>query len=327
MVAATVDSMRPEWHDDFRVEDLLRRVGALWEYRADVTIGDIDTTASLRRQARMSRRGKLDESLVQRYYENMRDGDTFPAVVLIRRREDGRYEALGGNHRIPAAVRAGRRKIAAYVLLTDDPAVVDSVLAQLNEVEGRRTEDPNELVERALQWAEKYHKDIETAAREFRQSADKLRRIRSRRIMQDRMARRRVDMSGLKPTHVDVLGRLSNDNVLAAAVVEVQAAGLSTEETAALVNSALALGTEADQIDAVARFTAGADFARRRSEVARGMGPRRSRTDYTRLCEAMTTIIRLGDRYLTLDAMGANTRQRAEFYARRDEAIRAIARY
>lgn len=327
MATALGSDTKPEWRGEWKVEDLLRRVGAIWEYRDDLTPGDIDTAASLRRQARRSRRGKLDEHLVQQYYENMRDGDTFPAVVVVRRREDGRYEALGGNHRIPAAIRAGRRRIAAYLVLSDDPAVIDSVLAQLNEVEGRRTEDPSEMIERALEWAETYKKDLETAGREFRQNPETLRRIKFRRVAQARMARRNVDMGGLRPSHLDALGRIQNDNVLAAAVREVHANGLNGDETAALVKTTLEGSTEDDQITGVMAFATGADFVRRRAEIARGMAPKRSRTDYTRLGEAMHAIVRLSTRYASLDTMGASARQRAEFYVKRDEVIRALSGY
>lgn len=315
----------PEWREDWRVEDLLARVGAAWEYVRNITIGDIDQRASLARQPRLSRQGRLDTTLVQSYIENMLAGDTFPAIVVVRRDTDGRYEMLGGNHRIPAAVAAGRRKVDAYLMLTTDPKVIASVMAQLNEVEGRRTEDPNEIVERALEWAEAYGQGTEEAAREFRLKPEVLRRMAYRRKIGRRLANLNIRPDGLLPSHQDPLGRLINDNVLAGAVASIRTHGLNGPETEALVRAALEVSTEAAQIDAIAAFTSDPSFVRRRAEVAKGI--RRGRTDYSRLVDAMQTITRVAERHASLEAMGAYSRQIPEFLQRRDQMIRMVSKF
>lgn len=105
---------------DPKVEAWLDSLHITWTFEPAAPIDRIDLAAGLRNQARVT--APLDPEVVERYTTAMAAGDTFPPV-LLRRRGRGRHIPLGGNHRLAAAVAAGRTEHPAYLVeVTDEVA-------------------------------------------------------------------------------------------------------------------------------------------------------------------------------------------------------------
>jgi hypothetical protein len=104
--ATTTDTRHPD------IEKWLTDRHVTFEHQPAMPLGDVDQVASLANQARLE---PLDPEVVDRYAADMRRGDTFPPIVVLRRPRKG-HVIVGGNHRWHAAKEAGLDTLPAYLI-------------------------------------------------------------------------------------------------------------------------------------------------------------------------------------------------------------------
>lgn len=102
---------------DLATEAWLDSLGVAWHFDPVFGFDHIDWAASKANQARLE---PLNDDVVERYTADYERGDVFPPVLLRHPRARPLATLIGGNHRLTAASRAGRRNHAAYVLDVDD---------------------------------------------------------------------------------------------------------------------------------------------------------------------------------------------------------------
>jgi uncharacterized ParB-like nuclease family protein len=116
-MAMTADPT-PITRDVKRIPDLeewLDERGIPWTLEPALRVEHVDAVASLANQARLV---QLNEPVVDQYAADMERGEKLPPIVV---RKAGRtLVAVGGNHRLAAARRAGIDTLAAYVIEVDD---------------------------------------------------------------------------------------------------------------------------------------------------------------------------------------------------------------
>lgn len=115
---------RGEWVRDYALEQRMARDGITYKL-AFVDIAELDLDASLKQSGRVD--GGLDKDIVTEYACSQIDGDAFPAGVVAWIAKRKKYLIIIGNHRIHAAVEAGRDRAMVYVLQTSDPMVLSSL--------------------------------------------------------------------------------------------------------------------------------------------------------------------------------------------------------
>lgn len=115
MATATVTSLHPEIDSagrDQRTEQWLDDLHVLWKFQPEMPLDQIDQQASLANQARLH---ALDDDVVDRYTADMARGDTFPALLALKRPRR-KPMLLGGNHRYTSAIKAKRTTHAVYLV-------------------------------------------------------------------------------------------------------------------------------------------------------------------------------------------------------------------
>lgn len=137
---------------DEAVEAWLTELEIAWQYVDELDLGNVDTKASLRNQARLE---AINDETLERYTEDMRRGDVFPPI-LVRARPNGTYVVLGGNHRYKAAV-AAKAALSAYIVECSDETALrlsyeDNRRHGLPPSEAERVRQAQHLVA-ALNWS------------------------------------------------------------------------------------------------------------------------------------------------------------------------------
>lgn len=120
-----------------KTERWLDQLGVTWTFDPDLPLHRIDQAASLANQVRHI---ALDPIVVERYANDTRHGDTFPAVLV----DAAAMALLGGNHRFAARQQAGQATIAAY-LITGDPTTLLRIAVEDNRNHGLATSKPERL--------------------------------------------------------------------------------------------------------------------------------------------------------------------------------------
>lgn len=116
--------------------------GVQWIFRSDVPISQFDLDKSLRNQARINQ--VLNPERLETYTEAMRRGDRFPAVIAYK--QDGKYVAIDGNHRLQAAKDANL-PVSVYELAKETkPQVIIQMTYEANAKHGL----PNSVEDRQL---------------------------------------------------------------------------------------------------------------------------------------------------------------------------------
>jgi len=95
-----------------KTERWLDDLGVAWTFEPDLPLHRIDQAASLANQVRHQ---PLDEEVVERYANDMRQGDVFPAAIVAPGAE-GMFFILGGNHRDAGHRRANHATQPAYIV-------------------------------------------------------------------------------------------------------------------------------------------------------------------------------------------------------------------
>jgi hypothetical protein len=136
--AATKKAERARRQD---IEAFLDEKAVVYKFDPEVPLADFDLDLSLRNQARINQ--VLNEGQVETYVEAMKRGDIFPGVLCYK--DQGKYLAIDGNHRLQAAKIAGKKTVAAYIIdPKTDPKTIVLMTYEANAKHGL----PNSVDER-----------------------------------------------------------------------------------------------------------------------------------------------------------------------------------
>ncbi len=232
-----------EWYRDIKAENRIRLAGLPVSDIVLVPLAKINIKQGLSNQARVV---VLDADHVNSCVEGIESG-ALPAVVLNK--TGSRYDVETGNHRIAAAERKHLKEVGAYVIETDDEFVLTSLPKELNCDSGLSMPH-QERVLAAAYLVTKFGLSRTAAAKRHNFNPKEL--DRHFRIEE---ARSRIHRLGLNYvfslTHLDVFGRLANDNVLKEMAVVAYQAKLSAEELKLHVNDINSTRTELGQLERV----------------------------------------------------------------------------
>ena len=118
-----------------QVETWLKARGVKFTGCQPLDMAQINEKASRNNQARAD---SIHPETVDRYAQALRNGDTFPPIVVMPR-GDG-YEIVDGNHRHAAHKRIGAATIPAYIIGKDTPGeIVALLVAEANTKHGDPT--------------------------------------------------------------------------------------------------------------------------------------------------------------------------------------------
>lgn len=219
-----------------KTERWLDQLGVTWTFDPDLPLAKIDQAASLANQVRHT---PLDHTIVERYAADMRDGDTFPAVII----DATTHALLGGNHR-HAAVRAANHTTTPAYLVTGTPATLLRIAVEDNRNHGLPT-TAAERLDHAIALINAGHPQGD-AARITGVSQPKLTialgaRAASTRLEGDPAAPKFTQLPEAKRYE---LSRITNDDVFRAAVDLTIAAGIPTTEVRKLTAALNATNTD-----------------------------------------------------------------------------------
>lgn len=136
------------------IEAWLDSKGVTWRFEPEVPVENFDMRKSLANQARFT---PLDDSVVDRYVNDMSRGDVFPPVVA----SDGKkYVIVDGNHRLQAHDRR-QTKLPVYVV-SADPQLITAMTFEANVKHGLPTSE-DERAQHAV-WLLDHGATIDSAA-------------------------------------------------------------------------------------------------------------------------------------------------------------------
>lgn len=132
--------MSIRWRRDDLAEDLLNRLGLIWEEKA-IRLDSIDWGESLNNGARLDQ--PIIEELVEDYAMAMLDGSAFPKPVVHSYRGKSPV-ILSGNQRLESAKRVAKDDaVPVYFLTTEDKLKADLFLRMANVALGERSSREN----------------------------------------------------------------------------------------------------------------------------------------------------------------------------------------
>jgi ParB-like chromosome segregation protein Spo0J len=138
---ATTTAKKPHKAQREDIESFLNDKAVVFEFKADLPIDQFDLDRSLKNQARINQ--VLNEPQVETYVEAMKRGDIFPGVLCYK--DQGKYIAIDGNHRLQAAKIAGKKTVPAYIIdPKTDPKTIVLMTYEANAKHGL----PNSVDER-----------------------------------------------------------------------------------------------------------------------------------------------------------------------------------
>jgi len=233
-----------------------------WDFDPTLALDAVDQTASLANQARLE---PIDPEVVERYTADMRRGDQFPPIVVLRRLRKG-HVIIGGNHRWHAAKAAGLDHLPAYLVDAEGEMVL-----RLTYEDNRRHGLPPTQAERVAQavhlvdngWTAK------AAAACVGVTEPAISRERTIRKADRRAHALSVDRSfhALPKATRYALGSLRSDPVFAEASKLALDAHMSAAEAQRLVKAIDSTGSDVDAMTLI-----GSEIEEHRSRIQKGAG-------------------------------------------------------
>lgn len=248
------------WIRDLPSEQLIRRLGAQWEYLARVPIGMINQTASLQNQARIGE--SVNQQTAQEYAAAMRNGADFPALVAFLL-PDGTYVLAGGNHRLAAALAAERPTVDLYVLQVRDQGLRRLITMTLNMTNSVRPKREDSLIQ-AVTWMNTYGKSATQAAYAWGLPVSAIWDYQRSVATRSRMRKLGFQTISLPKSHISAIASLTNDHVLKEVVSLDQTFRLSAIDLNQIIADVKANRTEEEQLDVVRRWSQREDLRERR---------------------------------------------------------------
>lgn len=252
---------------DPAIESWLTERHVTFDFDPGLALDAIDQTASLANQARLE---PLDTEVVDRYSADMRRGDTFPPIVVLRRARKG-HVIIGGNHRWHAARAADLLTLPAYVVDAEGEMVL-----RLTYEDNRRHGLPPTEAERITQavhlidngWTAKAAAAC-VGVPEPRISVERSTRKASRRA--DGLGVDRRFHTLPKSTRY-ALGKVRSDPVFTEAARLVLDAGMSVAETQRLTSAIDDAASDNDALQLI-----GSELEEHRTRIQKGGGQSRSK--------------------------------------------------
>lgn len=241
--------IRLYWTDDPQAESQLSTAGLSWN-RMDVPFASVAVKESLKNNGRLDH--VLDPETTLEYAVAMQGGAKFPAPIF-RRNGNGLYRVLSGNHRtggVEILIDNGDLTVDeaifanAYVVATDDPAMIELVCRSANRWQGRR-QSKAEALEHAKWMMVHYNMSIEELAKNFFLPVKALRdRFRSEELRRTIGA----ETSHLSDPQIVTLGKLSfNQKLLSRAAAVAQEFKLKGEQIKNLADRAKVAAQDGEQ--------------------------------------------------------------------------------
>jgi ParB-like chromosome segregation protein Spo0J len=293
------------WMREPQAEAYLTEINVAWSYVRRVPVGLIDVGRSLRNNARIGL--AVDQDYVTQYADAMRRGDTIPTMVAFMER-DGTYTLAGGNHRLPAAISAGRTHVDLYVVHCNDQAVRDMIPANLNRWHGRAVA-ASERVEQALAWQQKYGRTTRQASLFFGIPEKTIQHA-----LREKGREKRFQLAGLTPGLVTMrverrLNRIVNDAPLRDAYDLAVKAKLTDLEANQLTQELMEERSEEGQHDIIRRWRERDDLKLRMAERRRAPNAASSASQRTssRLFAALGSAANLLAAHTTRASLGLTT--------------------
>lgn len=145
-------------------EQVLNKLRVGFRYEEYIPLNEINASKGLKNQARLVE--PLDMELVEQYYQLMKEGHEFPALILWRPGK-GMYIPIDGNQRLAAKIKNKDNGTDAYILDTHDEAVAERITKIFNnKVNGKRL-TVEEVIQHALTFIRKYSISVDAASKEF----------------------------------------------------------------------------------------------------------------------------------------------------------------
>lgn len=247
------------WIRDLPTEQLIRRLGAEWEYQAGVPIGLINQTASLQNQARIGE--SVIQQVAEEYAAAMRNGTDFPALVAFLL-ADGSYILAGGNHRLAAALAAGRTTVDLYLIRVRDQGLRRLITMTLNTVNSVRPKREDMLIQ-AVTWMNQYGRSATQAAFAWGLPNHAIWNYQKAAATKSRLRKLGIEATTLPKSHISMISALANDHVLKAVAALDQKYRLSGLDLQQIVNDVKANRTEEEQLSAVLAWSTRDDLKER----------------------------------------------------------------
>lgn len=215
------------------IEAFLDDKAVKYEFKEKVALTEFDLDRSLKNQARINQ--VLNEPQVETYVDAMKRGDIFPGVLCYK--EQGKYIAIDGNHRLQAAKIAGLKEVAAYIIdPKTDPKTIVLMTYEANAKHGL----PNSVDERLRHavYMVKNGSTHEEAARRLNVTLAQLRRVYAQTKANDRaedVGLLRSKWESLPGQARSRLGAIHSDEIFSRAADLTFRAKFSTDEIDSLV--------------------------------------------------------------------------------------------
>jgi hypothetical protein len=142
-----------KWMRDPVREDRLKKMGFSVKFVKGVSVEDIAIEESRANNARLD--DPYSEDMVEQYATAMEGGDSFPAIVLLKRPRKALL-VLAGNHRLGAAILCDATEVDAYVVESEDLQTVDIFVRTDNRKESLAGQKQDESLHHILYLIDKY---------------------------------------------------------------------------------------------------------------------------------------------------------------------------
>lgn len=274
-----------DWVDDLFAKKRLEDFGVEFTEKT-VALGDIDWNASRTNGARLN--DPLNEELKEEYKTAMARGDRFPKIVVFETKGAKPLVIAGGNHRGHAAKDNGVDKVPAYVVKTNDKAVLDLLPRVFNRDHGKRM-DRDEAIQHAMYAVDTYGFEPKKAEEAFGLSKGTVSSELRVRAVKRLLEKNNIKAAVIPKSSLKYLSGLNNDNVALHAGRITIDGRLGSEQVCEMVKEVRKNKTEASQIGKLAEYE-------KKIGVAKNPGPptRYERNVRTKFLTWLTT----GENYL-----------------------------
>ncbi len=281
-------------------ESFLTEQGLTFSYLEKVALSQIDSTKSLRNQARLKM--PLDKELVAQYEAGYRAGAgaAFPPLVISRPSPRSMYILADGNQRTAGARQAGLEFHDAYLVDVNDQMILDRLTWTINNrVNGKRL-DPDECLEHAISYVKKYGVDAITAAAEWGLSRHLVQRKLRVMELKEILAKNKVKMAPSVPEPtiyaLSPLIKVGEDIFVKAAKLT-SGAGLTREDVEKLAGDIKQAPTSADKMAVIEKAAVSEAVKVRRAETKGGTQALRAPAPRDRLARLLRDVARVLDQY------------------------------
>jgi predicted transcriptional regulator len=240
--------MKVKWTTDHQAESMMNQFGVDFTVKT-VDTSDIDWKASKANGARLH--SELDQNLVADYKSAMENGDEFPMIVLLKRRREPGLLILGGNHRANSVVEVGDKTLKAYLIESDDTAVVEILPRVLNRMHGKR-QDRETAMEHAIYAIEHFGYEQKQAAKLFGLTRQALSSEILSRTAKTELEKKGIDCRPIAKTTLKNIGRINNENVQMAAARIIAGQKLGVVAADEIIEEVRKNKTEATQMAVIA---------------------------------------------------------------------------